>query len=142
MAQLKLIEVRDLIGSILPEYNSLIYSNTINRDNPTSIGVFTAPESRMGNTGTFGGEELSPVKKFPINILVRWSDDSSEAEARANEVYNSLNSLGQNFLIRLQDYNSIKISFVRMLDSHPVWIGRDDKNICEYTIRVDFFYYQ
>lgn len=142
MAQLKLLDVKEMIAYYLPGDDALIYSNAINRNNPKSIGVFTAPESRMGETPTFGGPTFAPVKIFPVNILVRWGEDSDEAEVQANEIYNMLESLGQNFLVRENDPLSTRIAFIKLLDSHPVWIGRDDKNICEYTIRVDIFYYK
>ena len=141
MAQLKLLDVRDFLAATLPGDDSLIKSGFVDRNSKMSIGVFSAPESRSGNSFTFGGKALAPVSKYPVNILVRWTEDSSVCEARAQEVYKVFEESGTNFFIRANDSASAQIAFFTLLDSQPVWIGRDKDNVCEYSIRVDIFYY-
>lgn len=141
MAQLTMREVRDFIASKFSEDNSAIYSNAINRNSAKSIGVFSAPESRLGDIPTYGGKTLAPVSIYPVNILVRWTEDSDICEKKANDIYRVLSGLGNNFPIREKDVLATKIAFIRMLDSHPVSLGRDKDNVCEYTIRIDIFYY-
>lgn len=141
MAKLKLSEVRDLVAFYLMGDDSTIYVNAINRNKDKSIGIFSAPESRASKTLTYGGDDHAPVKKFPVNILVHWTEDSSVCEDRANEVYDTIKNLGQNFPVRSNDLNATIIAFARLLDEQPIWIGRDDSNVCEYSIRVDFYYY-
>ena len=139
MSKLTVLDVRDMLALYFKKDDSLIMSNAINRNNNKSIGVFAAPESRMGDISTFGGDTLAPVTPFPLNILVRWTEDSDVCEKKANELYAVLKSIGENFYVR--DAASTKVAFIRMLDSHPVWLGRDKDNVCEYSIRIDVFYY-
>lgn len=139
MSKLTVLDVRDMLALYFKEDDALIMSNAINRNSQKSIGVFTAPESRMGATATFGGDSLAPVTPFPLNILVRWTEDSNECEIKANAIFDMLKGMGGNFYVR--DASSTKIAFIRMLDSHPVWLGRDKDNVCEYSIRIDIFYY-
>lgn len=141
MAQLKLLDVRDYLAYNLLGDDSTISSGFINRNSKKSIGVFSAPESRMGRTETYGGKALAPVSPYPVNILVRWTEDSDVCEVRAQEVYKVFEEAGDNFPIRANDPSSPQIAYFKMLDSHPVWIGRDKDNVCEYTIRVDIIYY-
>lgn len=141
MAQLSLLDVRDFLASKLLGDDSLIKSGFIDRNSKTSIGVIPAPESRNGNTKTFGGKSLSLVSKYPVNVLVRWTEDSNTCEERALEVYKVFEEAGTNFFVRENDSLSSRISFFDLLDSQPVWLGRDKDNVCEYSIRVDIFYY-
>lgn len=141
MAQLKLLDVRDFLASILSGDDSLIKSGFIDRNSKTSIGVFSAPESRMGNISTYGGKALAPISPYPVNVLVRWTEDSDACEERAQEVYKACEEVGTNFFIRANDPLSTQIAFFKMLDSQPVWLGRDKDNVCEYSIRIDIFYY-
>lgn len=139
MAQLTMNKVKDLVASKLPGDN--IFSNAIDRNSDKSIGVFSAPESRMGNVETFGGDDLAPVKVYPVNILVRWTEDSDECETKSNAIYSTIKNIGTNFYTKLNDPEAVKIAFIRMLDSHPVSLGRDKNNVCEFSIRIDIFYY-
>ena len=141
MTQLKLSDVSTFIGTLFPEHDSLIFENAIDRNAKKSIGVFTAPEARMGKTETYGGKAYAPVEKFPVNILIRWTDDSSICEDFVNEMYQKLSSVGNNFFIRDKDYTSAKIAYFHMLDSNAIWLGRETDNVCEYSIRVDIYYY-
>lgn len=141
MAQLKLLDIRDYLASILPGDDSLVKSGFIDRNNKMSIGVFPAPESRNGNTMTYGGKDLAPVSKYPVNVLVRWTEDSDICEERALEIYRVFEEAGTNFFIRANDPSSAQIAFFSLLDSQPVSLGRDKENVCEYSIRIDIFYY-
>lgn len=138
--RLTINDVREMLAYNLAGDDSLIFSNAINRDSDTSIGIFSAPETRSQKIDTYGVE--STVCVLPVNILVHWTDDSDVCEMRANEVYDAFKNLGQNFLSRANDYSSARVAFVTMLDDHPIWLGRDDKNICEYSIRVNIIYYK
>lgn len=139
MSILTVLDARDLIASHLKDDGSLVMSNAINRNADKSIGVFLAPESRMGKVDTFGGDLLAPITPLPLNILVRWTEDSNECEKKANEVFSMLKNIGENF--HIQGVTSTKIALVRMLDSRPIWLGRDKSNVCECSIRIDIFYY-
>ena len=100
-----------------------------------SISVFPGPEARASRTPYVGGPECNDFKKLPVNILVRWSDDTDVAFSKANEVYEFLVDKG-NFI-----FESVKIAYIHLLDEMPIWLGRDEKNIVEYTIRADIYYF-
>lgn len=100
-----------------------------------SISVFPGPESRNTRTQYVGGPECNDFKKLPVNILVRWSDDTDVSYAKAKQVYDLLIDKG-NFT-----FESADIAYIQMLDDEPIWLGRDDSNIVEYTIRADIYFF-
>lgn len=100
-----------------------------------SISVFQGPEGRSGATLYIGGVECNDFKKMPINILVKWSSDTDVAYQKALEIHSFL--LGKNNFT----FESVDFAYISILDDHPIWVGRDDENVCEYIIRADFYYY-
>ena len=140
-ARLTIREVRDFIAFNISGAESLIFSNFIDRNSPKSIGVFSGPESRSGKVETLGGDKLAIVKPLPVNIIVRWGEDSDICEERADEIYKMINEFGDNFPIRLNDSLAARVAYIRMLDAQPVWLGRTADNVCEFVIRIDIFYY-
>ena len=126
-----MLSIRNFIASLLPGTRVI---NGASHEAP-SISVFHGPESRSGRTPFLGGRECNDFKKVPVNILVRWSDDESVSWDKAKEVYDAL-------VDRVNlTFESTKFAYFSLLDDGPVWIGRGDKNIVEYTIRVDVYYY-
>ena len=124
--------IRNFLSSKFP--NDTII-NGATTESP-SISVFPGPESRGGKTPFLGGVECNDYLKLPINILVRWSADTNVAYQKAYEIYKTLLGLN-NF-----SFESAEIAYVSLLDDQPVWLCRDEKNVVEYTIRADIYYFQ
>lgn len=100
-----------------------------------SISVFQGPEGRSSKTPFVGGVECNDFAKLPINILVRWSTDTNVAFQKAKEIYDFLKGK-YNFT-----FESVDFAYISLLDDLPVWLGRDDKNVVEYSIRADIYYF-
>lgn len=135
------LDVRSFLASNLSGNDDLIINGAIDRSKATSIGVFSGPESRSISTRAYGGDELTPVKVFPINVLVRWTDDMHVCEQRAQEVYTAFATAGQNFFLVPSDPDSTKVAFFDMLDNYPISLGRDKDNVCEFSVRVNVVFY-
>lgn len=103
---------------------------------PKSIGVFLGSDTRSSGNLAIGGLECTVVRMLPINIQMRWTDNQKLCDDEAIQIYNALLQQEPNFTI-----NNQKIAYVQLLDGCPIPLGRDDKNICETTIRVNFYYY-
>ena len=126
-----MLTIRNFISSLLPETRVI---NGASSDAP-SISVFHGPESRSGKTPFLGGSENNDFKKVPVNILVRWSEDETASWSKAKEVYDALVDK-TNFT-----FESMNFAYFSLLDDSPIWLGRSDKNVVEYSIRVDVYYY-
>lgn len=133
---MKVSDVRSFLLSKLPELSGqMVYNGAINRNDEKSIGIFVAPESRSQNTMCVGGAEATVLAMLPVNILVRWTSDYEDFMEEANRIYKLL-QWSQNI-----EMGNTKVSVIQLLDGNPVDLGRDDKNICECTIRVNIHYY-
>lgn len=126
------LTIRNLLAS---HFANDTIINGASTDAP-SISVFQGPESRSGRTPFLGGDECNDFFKMPINILVKWSTDTNVAYQKAHEVYKFL--MGKdNFT-----FESVDIAYIHLLDDQPLWLGRDEQNNVEYSIRADVYYYK
>lgn len=125
----------DYLVTLFPSDSSIIYNGYVNKDADKSIGVFQGPESRSGSLTYLCGIEGIVVKKLPVNILVVWTDNTNIAAIAANAIYDALVDK-TNFSIGDQ-----RVANLILLDEIPISLGRNDRNMCEYTIRVDVLYY-
>lgn len=108
------------------------YNGVIDRNKEKAIGVYLRSGSPV--VLALGGKTNSSYGVLPINILIHWTQNSNTCEGIANTIYEFL--LGKsNFMM-----GAIKVSSVQLFDSTPINIGRDEKNICEITIRADIIY--
>lgn len=128
---MKTLVFRNFLASLFP--NDLIINGATTVS--PSISVFPGPEGRSSKTPFVGGAECDDFKKLPINILVRWSTDTDLAYEKALAIYNELK--GRNNFT----FESAEIATIMLLDDQPVWLGRAEGNIVEYTIRADIYYF-
>lgn len=108
------------------------YNGVIDRSKDKAIGLYL--RSAVGSTLALGGKDNTSYSVLPLNMLVHWTQNSSECENVANEIYEFLWGKS-NVTMGLYTVPSI-----HLLDSSPINIQRDERNICEMTMRIDITY--
>lgn len=119
-----------------PDLGDLLRNGNIDKRAEKSIGVFQGPETRAEGSLAIGGLECTVVRMLPVNINIRWTSNQRDHDNKTVEIYNKLLLEKQNFFI-----GDVKIASIMLLDSCPVSLGRDDRNICESVIRANVYYY-
>lgn len=111
------------------------YNSSIDKSTDRSLGIYRRTVSPIV---TLGGSENRSYDILPISILVHWTENAESAEDMACYLYDLVSSWSK--LTLFQDAFPVKIINMQMLDSGPQWVGRDEKNVCEYTIRANIYY--
>lgn len=101
-----------------------------------TAGVFMGSDTRQQRPLNIGGVEATVTNMLPINIEIRWNENTNDSYAKAIEVYNGILQHPDNFMLGTR-----KIAYLDLLDSCPVDLGRDDDNICRSIIRINVHYY-
>ena len=128
------------------------YAGAINKADKKCVGIY--PKGRVSPVIAIGGIENSSYWVLPLSILVHWGESSTNCEQKAVELYEYLMSAsGVEIGGEYDEVNDIdleiepptgqkitKIIKFDLLDSGPVDLARDDKNICEMVIRVNVIY--
>lgn len=108
-----------------------IKTNSIDQGAVESVGVYT--RGSAPKHVTVGGKGNASFAWLPVQILVHWGEDGDAAEAKARLIYDAL-----------EYYSGVmgtaQARVVDMIDPHPRDAGRDEKNICEFTIRLNIAY--
>lgn len=120
--------VRQLIQTAFPSLQ--VFNGAINRNLEYAIGVFSRRNSQpIISVGTDSSYNI-----LPITILVHWSQDADECERQAQAIYD--------FLYKKSKFSisNVNVISANVLSSGPIDIARDENNICEMTINVDFYY--
>lgn len=119
-----------------PHLGIYLKNGNVDKRSPKSIGVFLGSDTRSSGNLALGGIDCTTVRMLPINILIRWTDNQWECDELATAIYNTLLLEGSNFTI-----GDAKFALVQLLDGSPKPLGRDERNVCEVTIRANFYYY-
>lgn len=128
--------VYEYMKSKFPELAAFMKNGNVDKKAQKSIGVFLGSDTRSNGNLAIGGIDCTSVRMLPININIRWTDNQKSCCEEAIGIYNALLLEKSNFTV-----NDVKIACIQLLDGCPVSLGRDDKNICEVTIRANFYYY-
>ena len=128
--------VYEYMKSKFPELAAFMKNGNVDKKAQKSIGVFLGSDTRSNVNLAIGGIDCTSVRMLPININMRWTDNQKSCDDEAIGIYNALLLEQSNFTV-----NDVKIACIQLLDGCPVQLGRDDKNICEVTIRANFYYY-
>lgn len=121
-----------------PDLSGALKNGTLDKSSPKSIGVFQGSNTRSQGNLAIGGIDCTAVRMLPININIRWTDNQKACDDKAIEIYNALLLETNNFTFK---EDGVKIACIELLDPSPVQLGRDSKNVCEVTIRANFYYY-
>ena len=120
-----------------PDLSDYLKNGNLDKSSPKSIGVFLGSDTRSRGNLNIGGIDCTTVRMLPININMRWTDNQKLCDDKAIEIYNTLLLETNNFMFK----DGVKIACIEMLDPCPIPLGRDNKNMCEVTIRANFYYY-
>lgn len=119
-----------------PHLKEIFRNGNINKNKEKSIGIFLGSDNRSNGNLALGGIDCTTVRMLPVNIVIHWTSNQKESDDVSIGIYNSLLLEEANFV-----FNDVKIAYIQLLDGSPKSLGRDDKNICEATIRANFYYY-
>lgn len=119
-----------------PELVQYLKNGTIDRSTDKCIAVLTGSETRSQPNIAIGGIDCTAVRVLPINIVVHWTTNQYECDSKATEIFDKILCEGCNFKV-----DDVKIATIDLIDSCPIQTGRDNKNVCESTIRANVFYY-
>lgn len=130
MNNLYLADVKKYLSSLYPE--SKVYSGAIDTSNDTCLGIFKR------NIGTpviaIGGLNNSSYNILPVSILVHWTESTDDCEIKAEEIYN-------HFLDKTSfSMNNKNVYFSICESTGPIDLSRDERNICEMVVHVNFYY--
>lgn len=120
-----------------PDLSDYLKNGNLDKSSQKSIGVFLGSDTRSRGNLNIGGIDCTAVRMLPININMRWTDNQKLCDDKAIEIYNTLLLETNNFMFK----DGVKIACIEMLDPCPTPLGRDNKNVCEVTIRANFYYY-
>ena len=126
----------EYMKSKFPDLSDYMRNGNVDKKAHKSIGVFLGSDTRSNGNLAIGGIDCTTIRMLPININMRWTDNQKLCDDEATKIYDSLLLEKTNFKI-----NEVKIACIQLLDGSPIQLGRDDKNICEVTIRVNVYYY-
>lgn len=108
------------------------YNGAIDKNKKQCVGIYAKGSSSP--VMPLGGPTNGSYGELPISILVHWSEDSDQCENTANSIYNHLYGLSNVMM------GERRIISVRMQDSGPIDLQRDNQNICEMVIRAIILY--
>ena len=136
MKTISTYKIYEYLKEKFPDDETFLKNGTIDRNSEKSIGVFLAPSTRATQNIAIGGVDCTTVRMLPVNILVHWTSNQKVCDDKAIEIFDTLLTEKNNFTV-----SDVKIALIDLLDNSPVYTGRDDKNICEETIRTNVYYY-
>jgi len=118
-------DVVDLLKTAFPAYT--IYNNFIN-DKQQCVGVYSRGDTE--DIIAIGGRHNSSYYIKPIQVIIHWSEDANESENVANGFWSILSDINT-------DINGEHVKCFKMLTSSAIELGRDNNNICEFSIRTN-----
>lgn len=128
---LTLESIKDWIKSVFEAEH--YYMGKLDNKQNKSIGIYQRKTNNAPRI-CIGGIDNASYEVKPVSILVHWSNDASETEKAAHELFNNILQ-GRNVTI-----NNIQIPYIKLLNSEPVDVGTDDKGIYERVIELDIYY--
>lgn len=134
-----------------------IFNGTIKKELQKCIAVY--PRGTVPANTALGGSENSSYGELPLTIVVHWTENTDECENAANKLYSLLESVSDESF-RTEDIDSWdedmdvwnlencewdglgerNIIQIKMIDSCPIDVERDSRNICEKVIRIVVIY--
>lgn len=124
-----------------------IFNGTIKKELQKCISVY--PRGTVPANTALGGSENSSYGELPLTIVVHWTENTDECENAANKLYSLLESVSDESF-RTEDIDSWdedmdglgerNIIQIKMIDSCPIDVERDSRNICEKVIRIVVIY--
>lgn len=128
-----MLTISDFIAFMKTKFiGTLFYNSTIDKDSPQCIGIY---RRSAGIVQSVGGPDSSSYNNLSISMVIHWTEDAGACEGMSNLIYASMSSV-----MRELAPNGTTIIYIELLEAHPIWVGRDEKNIAECVIRANIFY--
>lgn len=130
---LTLEEVKDWIKSQDTELSGCIAVGSINGNSEKFVGVY--PLRPSGNTQRIciGGSAQTKYQSRSVSVLLHWTDSPVTAEKKAAELYGRFYGLSDTVMGESRVVSADP-------GPEPISVGKDDRGICEYVIRVKMIY--
>lgn len=109
------------------------YMGKLDNKQDKSIGIYQRKANNPPRM-CIGGEMNTSYDVKSVSILVHWSNDASEAEKAAYELFNNIKKC------RNVTINNIHIPYIQLLNSEPIDVATDEKGIYERVIELDIYY--
>lgn len=124
-----LLDIANCLADKLDTEN--VYAGTIDSTQKECIGVYDVKASSPHRLA-IGGSSCTMTKEKRIALLIRHTNNPTLAEIQAHRVLDTLMDIrGYAFA-----GGEIKCTF----PDEPIYIGKDEKGICEYRINAKIYY--
>ena len=124
-----MLTISDFMSVLKTQHPSIKFFNGSISKKDKCVGVYARgnvpPPTAIGLKPSYG--------ILPVTMLIHWGENSDDCETTANLIYEGLEN-------GIETINGVRIIQLRLLESAPTNIGRDDNNICEMTIRLNITY--
>lgn len=117
-----------------PAYAQYAKNGYMDKSKDKVIGIFLSTP-RSNAKIALGGLENTVYSELPLNIGLQWTESSQECDVVAKDIYKSFFGCAD-----ITSGNRRMASIVP-LDPVPIDIGRNEKNYCQRTIRINVTYY-
>ena len=124
-----LLSIADMLADVLGFED--IYAGFLDGNLSKAIGVYNSKRSKKQHI-CIGGKAFTKTLYKDITILLHWTDNPTQAEEQAHFMADKLAD------IRSYKHEGFRIQFIQA--DNPIWIGRDEKGICEYVINANIIY--
>lgn len=131
---LTLEQVRDWLKAQDPELNDCIAVGGIDGNKEKFVGVYPLKLSGSSQRVCLGGVAQTRYWQRGVSVLVHWTKNAAEADAKSQAVYGlfyglSRVEMGVGTLVISADPGPA-----------PIPVGKDLHGICEYVIQIKIFY--
>jgi hypothetical protein len=103
------------------------------RDSTDAKSITVYDTQTLPPTINIGGLQNTRIDSKAVSILIHWGKNPTEAELKANEVFNFF--FGKEHYI--QGHRIVDINFRQ---GKPIFLGTDDNGVFEYTLELNFKY--
>lgn len=124
-----LLNIADMISSLLETEN--VYAGNIDSNIDKCIGVYNGRKANIHKV-CLGGEEQTKTREKDISILIHWTDNPSDSELNAYRILD--------ILVNIRNYEYDGGILRLMLLNDPIYVGKDNRGICEYVIESKIYY--
>lgn len=116
-----------IVNILKDQFTTYTFYNNFIKDGKC-VGVYSRGDAP--DVVSIGGRQNNGYYIKPIQLLVHWSEDADESETVATSLWSFLSEF-------YATVNNEVIRTLQMLEPCPIELGRDEKNICEFSIRVN-----
>lgn len=109
-----------------------VYAGCLDGNLDCCIGVYNSKNNNQSQRICIGNIACTKTLEKNLSILIHWTDNPSQCEEQA------LNALDRITSTRNYAIDGFVVRFFK--SNEPVYVGRDEKGICEYVIETKVYY--